>query len=564
MTNYLPRVNTTLNDQGLKVAPPPAGPKVTLLGITSNPAIPILEPFTVSSVESAITSLYFNFSGAAGNWPTNNVPGELSLAIEEAVSAGAPNIEIMVIAKLSGADLVDYIKPNSTQSGRYVDLSSAYDVLRNRELDVVVPVGAYIDDNIYGTAAGSPISAWNFGKQLADFCYQATTEENACIGVIATRPVLSWAMRHAPAPLAIHVTGAGGGSYFNGYFTATGLAADSLLNTELSSLFGAGYILSGNKHLYGDNLRAAMSNVAFAAPSSRLVNEWHAYHAYYNTPSKFKSTVHSGQFYNSVYVGWLNGAADQNGNTLSAINPNTASAVSPTYFTFWQAKDSDGAVAVDSRNGKVDAGQYISVFSTPLRSVGTQVSDRALTFGASLANVSENTDGAAAYAGLINSLAPQSSTTNKQISGVVQLKLLSASQANDLVGMRHVTMYSRSTGLTVASGVTGAHNVSKYVRSDYVRLSTVRIVHACVDLIRSVANKYIGEPNNAPQMNALDSEIDQLLISMKGIGALNAYSFSISSTPDQRVLGELDINLTLVPAFEITSINLVVSLSKEI
>jgi hypothetical protein len=65
-------------------------------------------------------------------------------------------------------------------------------------------------------------------------------------------------------------------------------------------------------------------------------------------------------------------------------------------------------------------------------------------------------------------------------------------------------------------------------------------------------------------MNALDSEIDQLLISMKGIGALNAYSFSISSTPDQRVLGELDINLTLVPAFEITSINLVVSLSKEI
>ncbi|NDA78709.1 MAG: hypothetical protein EBY07_13165, partial [Actinobacteria bacterium] len=101
-------------------------------------------------------------------------------------------------------------------------------------------------------------------------------------------------------------------------------------------------------------------------------------------------------------------------------------------------------------------------------------------------------------------------------------------------------------------------------RSDYVRLSTVRIVQAAVDLIRSVANKYIGEPNNAPQMNALDSEIDQLLLSMKGSGALNSYSFSISSTPDQRVLGQLDINLTLVPAFEIQEINLVVSLSKEL
>jgi hypothetical protein len=51
---------------------------------------------------------------------------------------------------------------------------------------------------------------------------------------------------------------------------------------------------------------------------------------------------------------------------------------------------------------------------------------------------------------------------------------------------------------------------------------------------------------------------------MKGAGALRAYNFSIASTPDQRVLGELDINLTLVPAFEITQINLVVSLAKEL
>jgi hypothetical protein len=125
-------------------------------------------------------------------------------------------------------------------------------------------------------------------------------------------------------------------------------------------------------------------------------------------------------------------------------------------------------------------------------------------------------------------------------------------------------MYSRTKGLTVASGVTGAFNVTKYVRSDYVRLTTMRIVAAAADLIRAIGDKYIGEPNNAPQMNALDAEIDQVLLSMKGQGALNSYDFSISSTPDQRVLGQLDINLTLVPAFEIQEINLVVSLSKEL
>lgn len=553
MTNFLPRVNTILNDQGLKIAPPPAGPKVTLLGVTSNTGLPLLEPFTVGSVEKAMNSLYFNFSGAAGGWPTTNVPGELSLAIEEAVSAGAPNIEIMIIGHYNGQNLVDYTKPNALLSGRYVDLSAAYEVLRNRTLDVVVPVNAYMDDKIYQTATGAALS-WNFGKQLADFCFQATTEENSCIGVISTRPVLSWAMRHAP-----NVSNTG---YFAEYTgSPVGLTSDATLLSEMTSLFGTAWVNSGTA-APATSQRAAIAATEYGTPSSRLVNEWHAYHSYQNDPSMFKSTIYTGQFYNQTYINWLAGAADQDGNTLNDISVSEATSVDSRYFAGWQAKDSDGLNAVDSRNGKVDAGQYISVFSVPLRAVGTQVSSRALAVGASLSNTSRNTDGSAAYAGLITSLAPQSAPTNKQVNGVVQLKLLSTKQANSLTGMRHVTMYSRTNGLTVASGVTGAHNVSRYIRSDYTRLSTVRIVHSTLDLIRSAANKYLGEPNNAPQMNALDAEIDQILLAMKGSGALRSYSFSIASTPDQRVLGELDINLTLVPAFEITSINLVVSLSK--
>lgn len=570
MVNYLPRVNTILNDQGLKIAPPPAGPKVTLLGITSNPNVPILEPYTVGSVEKAINTLYFNFSGAVGGWPSTNVPGELALAIEEAVSAGAPNIEVMVIGRYTGQPLVDYIGASSTLKQRFDDLSGAYDVLRNRELDVVVPVGAYIDDQIYAGPAYTGVSGLasttlNFGKQLADFCYQATTEENSCVGVIATRPILSWAMRNAPSAVV---------SGYYGEYTGQGLGSDSVIKTELESLFGSVFVNSGTVLVApgaiaasGAQYRNALASVNFGVPSSRLINEWHKYHAYHpatGVAAGYVSKIYDDAYYSDVYSDWLHGAANQSNLTLEDINVNSSTAVSSNYFRSWQARNSDGALAVDSRNGKVDAGAFISVFTAPLRSIGTQTAGVALTYGASVSNTSRNTDGAAAYAGLITSLAPQSSTTNKQMGGVVQLKLLSASQANDLVGMRHVTMYSRSTGLTIASGVTGAHNVTKYIRSDYVRLSTVRIVHATVDLIRSVANKYIGEPNNAPQMNALDAEIDQLLISMKGLGALNGYSFSISSTPDQRVLGELDINLTLVPAFEITSINLVVSLSKEI
>lgn len=536
MTNYLPGTNVTLNDQGLKVAPPPAGPKVTLLGITSNTGVTLLEPFTVGSVEKAISSLYFSTAGTetlstySGRWP-----GELALAIEEAVNAGAPNIEVMVIGHYTGNALLNYIHPTGSQNQRFADLSGAYDVLRNRELDVVVPVGAFIDDRI------ATDSTYNFGKQLANFCFQATKEDNSCIGVISTRPVMSWAFRHRQ-------------------ILGTGDRTSTLaISGEILSLFG-----NPTGDISAAVSRVGIANSEYGVPSSTLVNEWHAYHTYPGDVTKFNTDVYKTANYNSVYLAWLSGAADQNGNTLHNIVPASATAVSASYFPSWQAVDSDGVAAVDTRNVKIDAGQYISVFSTPLRGLGTQVVNRALALGASPAATSRNTSGAAAYAGMITSLAPQSSTTNKTMGGVVQLKLLSAKQANDMTGMRHVTMYSRTKGLTIASGVTAAHNVSRYIRSDYNRLTTVRIVQAVVDLIRSVADKYIGEPNNAPRMNALDAEIDQVLLSMKGTGALNSYQFSISSTPDQRVLGELDINLTLVPAFEITRINLVVSLSKEL
>lgn len=533
-TNYIPRTNVTINDLGLKVAPPPAGPKVTLLGICSNPDITLNEPYTVGSVEKAMNAFYFNMSGAGGGWPDTIFPGELALAIEDAVNAGAPNIEVMVIGRYSGSTLLNYIHPTGGYAQRYADLSGAYDVLRSRDLDVVVPVGVYMDD-ILATSTN------NFGKQLADFCFQSTQEQNSCVGVIPVRPPLSWAFRHG-SPMVV-----GDNSSLR------------TLSGEIRTLFN---LTDSGTYPTTYALRSGFANMEFGTPSTTLMNEWVNWHAYQGVGC---TTLVSGSAqYSTVHLGWLAGAADQNGNTLSNISESTATSVSSSYFTNWQAKDSAGAVATDSRGVKVDAGAYLSVVAMPLRSVGTQVRSVALAVGASPSFTSMNTDGAAAYAGLITSLAPQSSTTNKSLGGVTQLRLLSAKQANDLTGMRYVTMLNRTKGLTVASGVSGAYNVTKYVRSDFVRLTTVRIVHAAVDLIRSVADKYLGEPNNAPQMNALDAEIDQVLLSLKGQGALNGYQFAISSTPDQRVLGELDINLTLVPAFEITRINLVVSLSKEL
>jgi len=526
MTNYLPGIGVTINDSGLKLGQPPAGPKVTLLGVTSNTGLLIREPYTIASVEKAMNSLYFDFSGLSipGGLASQSgrVPGELALAVEEVSAAGTSNIEVMIIGCYSGSYLQDYLRADIDKTGRYLDLSGAYDILRNRELDVVVPVGVYMDDLFTGSLG----STWNFGKQLANFCFQATAESSATHGVIGVRPVLEWATCNRTGLLPV----------------------SSSLSGELVSLYGMAATGQFNTNaLIAQQFKAN----AFSTASTALVNSWQTY------------MLGDGVgLYNPTFTAWLAGAKDQFGNKLSAIDVNTASSVNSAYFPYWQAVDSDGVVAFDSRGVKVDAGAYISVFAAPLRHVGTLVRPLALALGASPALTSRNTSAAAAYAGKILSLAPQSGTTFKAIDGLTQLKLLSARQANDLLGMRYVTMYSRTKGLVVAQGVTGAYNVSKYVRSDFVNLTTVRIVAAVVDLIRAVGDKYIGESNDAARINAFDADVQQVLGSMKGAGALRAADYSISSSPDERVLGIINVNLTIVPAFEIVKINLTVSLSK--
>lgn len=528
MTDYLPGIGVTLNDAGLRLGQPPAGPKVTLLGVTSNTGIPLREPYIISSVEKAMNSLYFDLSGLAfpGGLASQSgrVPGELALALEEVSAAGTTNIEVMVIGHYSGAYLQNYLRHDIDCTGRYIDLSGAYDVLRNRELDVVVPVGAHMDDLFTGSMG----STWNFGKQLSNFCFQATTESNCVHGVIPVRNPIEWA--------ACHRTGL--------------VTLSSTLSGEMISLFGTAATGSFNSNgLIANQFKA----INFSTPSSSLVDAWQVYHIG-NSPL----------WYNQTYTSWLTGACDQNGAKLGNISVDTASSVNAGYFPYWQASDSDGVSAVDGRGVKVDGGAYISVFTAPLKAVGTIVRPLALALGSSPANTSRNTSGGAAYAGKILSLAPQSSTTNKSIDGLTPMKSLSAKQANELTGMRHVTMYSRTRGLVVAKGITGAYNVSKYVRSDYVNLTTVRIVSAVVDLIRAAGDKYIGEPNNAPQINAFDTEVGEILRSMKSSGALNGADYSISASPDERVIGLLNVNLTLVPAFEIQDIQLTVSLKKEL
>lgn len=525
----LPALTVTLNDLGLKVAPPPAGPKVTLLGVTSNSSITKREPFQVTNVGSAASALWF--SGASGN----TYPGELALALEEAVQGGANAVEIVVIGHYSGQQLEDYISPLGTGCHqRYTDLDAAYDVIKNTNLDVVVPVGAWADHT--GMTG-------EFANQLANFCHQATSEfDNACIGVIGMMPTLTWAYSWK-YPLM-----------------------QSDLSGELADFFGALQATDGDATPGATNSKNATGAYLFGTPSISLVDEWVRYATQIDDDGSSTASLISdaNAYYPTVFANFLKGATDEDGVFYPENSENNAAQVNGAYWTSWQALTSAGAYDVDGKGNKVDAGRRIAIVGAPMITTNNQVSNLARGVFDSPSRTVYNTDGAAAYAGFINTLVPHSATSNKVVPNLTARRPLSAKQANQLAARRLTTFLNKARGHTVASGVTGAYNVSKYTRSDFVRLSTIRIVDAALKSIRIVAEPFLGEANSATNRNAMQAEIDKILFRMQGAGALNDYEFFVSSTPDQQVLGEVEVDITLVPAFEITEIRQTVSLAKEL
>jgi hypothetical protein len=214
----------------------------------------------------------------------------------------------------------------------------------------------------------------------------------------------------------------------------------------------------------------------------------------------------------------------------------------------------DANVRKDAKGNPIDIGAYISVVASWQRIVNEAAIRIYPTQGY------YNTSGEALYAGLIASLSPEIGTTNQIVPGA-PLRKLSPAQVNTLNAARFVTFWNQPQGYVVSSGMTGAYNISQYYRSDFVRLTTVRITQEAIAAIRLVTNPFLGQPGNGPQRAAMENAIDVGLKKMKTRGALQDYRFKVISSPTMRVLGEVVVEVTLIPAFETTSITVRVGLA---
>lgn len=172
----------------------------------------------------------------------------------------------------------------------------------------------------------------------------------------------------------------------------------------------------------------------------------------------------------------------------------------------------------------------------------------------------------AAYAGLTSSISPASAPTNKVIPNIRKLRYkLSPAQLDTLTEKRYVTFREKNQSIVVTDACTAClveydakGNLS--FRSDYWRLSTLRSTFISVAAVREAAEPFIGEPNELPQQNALETAIRSKLDALKAKGVINNYRFTISATLAQKVLGDSYIFLEIVPALERRRIKVTVAL----
>jgi hypothetical protein len=249
-------------------------------------------------------------------------------------------------------------------------------------------------------------------------------------------------------------------------------------------------------------------------------------------------------FRNHTTVGHIATSSPSDTTLLTVANQVAALAAAPNAFFF---RDASGNILKDSAGNNMDLGRYINIIAGP------DAIFNSTRFGV----YAENS--AAAYAGFVSNLQPQSAPTNKSVSYAVGLRFeYSNGQLNTLAGARYVTLRAKNNGSNVA--ITDAMTAAQ-PGSDYVRLSTIRVVKAVIDQVRDAADPFIGEPNETAQRNALSAAISKRLDVLKKNGVIIGSDFQIVASPQDQLLGQASVELSITPPQELRKLTVVVSLT---
>jgi hypothetical protein len=161
---------------------------------------------------------------------------------------------------------------------------------------------------------------------------------------------------------------------------------------------------------------------------------------------------------------------------------------------------------------------------------------------------------AAAVAGLIASLAPQASPTNKTLPGVTQLaRKYGYGELTALVSGNVLVLESRQ-GIRVVRGITTEG-------AAFAQITTRRIVDYAKAGIRSVTNPFVGRLNNERVRKALKGALDGFLTTMLVDEQLTSYTLEVTATRDDERNNRCVVNVAMQPTFSIDYIRVTLALS---
>jgi hypothetical protein len=218
------------------------------------------------------------------------------------------------------------------------------------------------------------------------------------------------------------------------------------------------------------------------------------------------------------------------------------------YENIYFMRGQDGDIERDNEDKPFDMGGYISIIA------GQEVTVTSIKLGV------YNDNASVKYATLLSRLPAGSAPTNKELESVSGLKTIySVPQLNRLAAKRFVTFNKRLSDEKVVptDGVTAA-----LPGSDYSRVVHSKIIRQCLNDIYKVAEPFIGEPINTATTNALSAGIDKKLSARANPinGSIAAYEFYFDNNESSLLVGDLKIELTIVPYGEIRRITVVVGL----
>jgi hypothetical protein len=152
---------------------------------------------------------------------------------------------------------------------------------------------------------------------------------------------------------------------------------------------------------------------------------------------------------------------------------------------------------------------------------------------------------AAVVAGLLSTLVPQSSPTNKVLPGVVHLAhKFSYGEEKSLLSGRVMVLEERQ-GVRVVRGLTTDQN------HGFAQVTTRRIVDFAKAGIRQASDAFIGRLNNQRVRAALAGAINGFLTSMVQDEALISYTLDVTATRQDEINGRAIVNAILAPTFSI-------------